>query len=137
MKSLRDPPTPVDSPLLINWDVPDAEDAGNARDATTHIQKHTQSSHPTFSDFQTRKIDQTQKIPEMSGMLGGFSLFPKINHQKQILATPLKIDFQTHDNAGDVSQPLLRTGRELQKTHLFANFNSSSKYHCTWPHPNP
>ena len=28
------------------------------------------NSHPTFQGFQTRKIDQTQKIAEMSGMLG-------------------------------------------------------------------
>ena len=67
-----------------------------------NVQEQTQSSHPKFQDFQTRKIDQTQKIPEMPGMLGmqpaghkkvqkpGFLLFPKINHQKQILATPLK-----------------------------------------------
>ena len=37
----------------------------------------------------------------------GFLTSPKINRQKQILATPsntLKIDFQKHDNAGDVSQ---------------------------------
>ena len=45
--------------------VPDAGDAGNARDATTQ-----QSSHPTFQDFQTHKIDVTQQMPEMSGMLG-------------------------------------------------------------------
>ena len=61
-----------------------------------NVQEQTQSSHQTFQDFQTHKIDQTQKIPEMSGMLGmqpagqGFLMFPKINHQKQILATPLK-----------------------------------------------
>ena len=42
LKSLRDPPTP---PLLINWDVPDAEDAGNARDATT---KHKET-YPIFA----------------------------------------------------------------------------------------
>ena len=82
MKSLRDLPTPVDSPLIVNWDVPDAEDAGNARDATT---QHTKT-HPIF---QTRKIDQTQKIP----MLGIY----------QPPSNTLKIDFQTHDNAGDVS----------------------------------
>ena len=45
LKSLRVSPTPVDSPLLINWDVPDAEDAGNARDATT---QHT-ATHPIFA----------------------------------------------------------------------------------------
>ena len=35
-----------------------------------NVQEQTQSSHPKFQDFQTRKIDQTQKISEMSGMLG-------------------------------------------------------------------
>ena len=34
------------------------------------VQEQTRSSHPTFQDFQTRKIDVTQKMPEMSGMLG-------------------------------------------------------------------
>ena len=29
-----------------------------------------QPHNAKFQDFQTRKIDQTQKIPEMSGMLG-------------------------------------------------------------------
>ena len=70
-----------------------------------NVQEQTQSSHPKFQDFQTLKIDQAQKIPEMSGMLGMqpagqpqksakqlclFLTFPKINHQKQIPATPLK-----------------------------------------------
>ena len=35
-----------------------------------NVQEQIQSSHPRNQDFQTRKIDQTQKIPEMSGMLG-------------------------------------------------------------------
>ena len=55
-----------------------------------NVQEQTQSSHPKFQDFQTRKIDQTQKVPEMPGMLGmqlaghkkspknqGFLYFPK------------------------------------------------------------
>ena len=35
-----------------------------------NVQQQPQSSHPTIQDFQTRKIDVTQKMPEMSGMLG-------------------------------------------------------------------
>ena len=35
-----------------------------------NVQEQTQSLHPTFQDFQTRKMDVTLKIPEMSGMLG-------------------------------------------------------------------
>ena len=35
-----------------------------------NVQEQTQSSHPTFQDFQTHTIDQSQKMPEMSGMLG-------------------------------------------------------------------
>ena len=54
-----------------------------------NVQEQTQSSHPKFQDF------QTQKIPEMSGMLGMqktrvFFIFPRSKHQKQTLATPLK-----------------------------------------------
>ena len=41
--------------------VPDAGDAGNARDATTQ-----RGTDPIFAS----KIDVPQKIPEMSGMLG-------------------------------------------------------------------
>ena len=68
-----------------------------------NVQEQTQSSHAKFEDFQTRKIDQTQKLREMPGMLGmqpaghtkvqkkqDLLIFLKINHQKKILATPRK-----------------------------------------------
>ena len=69
-------------------------------------------------EMQGHKIDQTQKIPEMPGMLGMqpaghkkvqkamiLLIFPKINNQKPVLATPLKYPRnRLHDNAGDVSQ---------------------------------
>ena len=54
-----------------------------------NVQEQTQSSHPTFQDFQTSKIDITQKMQEMSGMWECSWLATK-NHQKQILATPFK-----------------------------------------------
>ena len=65
-----------------------------------NVQEETQSSHPTFQDFQTRKIDVTQKENTREvGNAGNAAkkskkkdlmIFPKINHQTQILAIPFK-----------------------------------------------
>ena len=82
-----------------------------------NLQEQTQSSRSRFQDFQTRNVDQPQKIPEMWEMLGLAAKQCKkpelLNISKKqpsnpILAPPppytLKIDFQKHGNAGDVSQ---------------------------------
>ena len=73
-----------------------------------NVQEQTQSSHPTFQDFQTRKIGVTQKIPEMSGMLGmqpaGHKKVKKTTGFVDIYQNQPQPPFQKHDNAGDVSQ---------------------------------
>ena len=73
-----------------------------------NLQEQTQSSRSKLR-FQTRNIDQTQKIPEMWGMPQKsqnkprfFDISPK-QPSKNDTSNPsntLKIDFQKHDNAG-------------------------------------
>ena len=122
LKSLRHPPTPVGrkgfQDLFCFSHGSDAGDAGDARDATTQRTGTDPIFASNFSRLSDTQIDQTQKIPEMSAMNAGnaagwpqksaknqgFLIFLKINHQKQILANTPKMDFQKHDNAGDVSQ---------------------------------
>ena len=106
LKSLRDPPTPVGFKTLFFMEV--ILRMLEMQGMQPHnVQEQTQSSHPKFQDFQTRKIDQTQKIPEMPGMPGMlgmqpaghkksekpglFLIFPKINHQKADTSNPPQI----------------------------------------------
>ena len=148
MKSLRDPPTPVDSPPLTNCRVPQVW--GQEKDVLlprsffmSQMLRMLEMQGMQPQNLQdTRDIDQTQKIRELWGMLGMqpashkkvqktrvFQYFPKAaikNRYQQPPSNTLRIDFQKHDNAGDVSQELLRTGGELQENSFFADFNSSS-----------
>ena len=62
--------------FLVRTHVPDAGDAGNARDATTQRTGTDPIFDPTFQDFQTRKIDNTENTRDV-GNAGNAAGWPQ------------------------------------------------------------